>query len=631
MIPIGPAGTGPRLPRAWAALAAAGLAAVLWGVYSVAFDAPFYFDTVVHLVDRSNLQVVSLSPQALWDAMHWDFGGRIDRPLSRLSLALTHYFFGLEPRPYRVGNLLIHAASAGALYFMLLAVLRSPRVGRTSPFLASRAAPVAACAAVLWALHPVQTNVVTYVIQRMASLCGLFTFLCVGCYLRGRAEEGGRRRAWFAGSAAALLLAAAAKESGVLALPLALLAEVSLLDRPARFPARRAAWCVAGVAALGIAALLLWNPKTLAGYLSYGNRSFDMAERLWTQARLQFEYLRVLLVPVPGNLRFVYEPEVSRGWLAPPSTLAAVLALAAAAAAALWLRRRRPLLGFGVLWFLTAQAMESTILPLELYYEHRMAVPSAALALGASALLWEACRRLRSRRAALWSWLAVAVLVAGEASATLERNRTWADPVAFWTDALEKQPDSARVLSYLGSEFTARNRYAEAEEAYRRALELNPGKSHLYHVGLARAAYAQGRREEAREYLLLSWEKVRRTNGGAARQLGMLALQDRDLAQARRYLELALKESPADAEAWRLLGVTRMLAEEPDGAEEALQKALRFRPRDPETWNTLGALAFQRRDYAEAEARFRSAASLAPGNQGYLDNLARAAAARAAP
>ncbi len=613
----------------WTALSCAALGALLWVVYSTAFDAPFYFDTVVHLRDRSNLQVVSLSPQVLWDAMHWDFGGRLDRPVSRLSLALTHYFFGLSPRAYRVGNLLVHTVSAWALYFLLVSVLRTPRVERTNPYLASRAVPAAACAALLWALHPVQTNAVTYVIQRMASLCGAFTFLSVGCYLRARVATRARQGLWWwVAGVAAFLLAIGSKESGLLAVPLALAAEAMLLDRPTGFPARRLAWALGGAGFVTVAVLLLWRPAGVSGYLSYGNRSFDMAERLWTQARLQFDYLRVLLVPLPGNLRFVYEPEVSRGWMQPPSTLAAVLSLAGVVAAAAWQRRPRPLLGFGVLWFLVAQAMESTVLPLELYYEHRMYVPSAALALGAAAVLWEVGRRISPRRTAALALSAAAVVSAGEGWATLERNRTWADPLVFWTDALEKQPDSARVLSYLGQELTLRERYEEAEAAYLRALELNPGKSHLYEVGLARAAYARGRREEAREHLLRSWGKVQRTNGGAARQLGMLALQDRDLAEAERYLSLALEQAPTDSEAWRLLGVARMLSGDLPGAEEALQEAVRFRPRDAEAWNTLGAVAFHRREYGEAETRFRNAVRLAPGNESYAANLIRAAEAR---
>ncbi len=545
--------------------------------YSVAFDAPFYFDTIFHLHHKQNLHMTTINSTQLMAATLLDHGAWIYRPLSSLSLALTYYFFQLTPKAYRIGNLIIHFGAAFSLAFMLLSVLRTPKVRRTTPLLSEAALCVTWLAVGLWAMHPFQTNVVTYIIQRMASLSGLFYFLAFGCFLRARCAGNGWSWKWGSLFLVSAFLAVASKENSATLVLVVALAEVLLLDPPDSLMVRRWRLWVGTTAVLAILVLLAWKGQDfwIKNLSWYEQRDFSLTERLLTQARLQGRYLLMLLIPDPRLLSIDAQVQLSRSFFSPPATAYMVLALVAALSLAALTFRSKPILSFGILWFLFAQSIESTIIPLELYFEHRMYIPSAFIYLGLSAFIFRVVQHLRFRR--VFVPLLVFLMLGVESWATYQRNQTWSNPILLWADEIDKNPENPRPYLQLGRWLVVAREHEQAQELFQRCIDLG-GDVDLVHYNQAILYYSIG--EEIN--VILHLEQVTDANGYVAGKaygwLSLIYLNQGDVPNASKYISKALANRTYDARLWNVLGMVKMRKGDREGAQEAFAKAREIDP-----------------------------------------------------
>jgi tetratricopeptide (TPR) repeat protein len=590
--------------------------------YGQAFDAPFVFDD-----PRPGEPLASTN-----------------RPLVAASFALNRAWSGAETWSFHLVNLGLHVGAALFLFGLARRTLaRADRPADGFAFLL----------ALLWLVHPLQTQAVQYVAQRAEVLAGFFTLATLYGFVRG-AEGAG----WRGYGPALLALAAgmASKETAVVAPLLVLLYERTFLAG-----SLRAAWTrrrafdaalalVAGASFAVFVARGLFVPGASAGF---GLREHGALEYLRTQPAVVLHYLRLVLWPSPLCLDYGWP--VARGlaqWL--PAALV-VLGLVALTARAL---ARNTWLGFAGAWFFVTLLPSSSIVPIkDLAFEHRLylalvaplalalaalvrvggraALPVAALAaLSLAAATW---RRTQDYRSAEELWrtvtraapanarghanLAFAALDAQhdeEAAAAFARaleldpglalahvgagnvllrrspgERAAAESaVERYRRALELAP-SAPAFFGLGNARLALGEPAAAERAYRSALDLEPWSARA-HFGLGNALDAQGRREEA-----------------AAAFRAALA-REPDLADAHTNLAIALDALGRADEA--LVHYERALALPPEGAHEHLNLARhRLTRADPE-----GALA-----------AFRAAARLAPTDPKPLEMIARLLAARA--
>lgn len=393
-----------------------------------------------------------------------------NRWLSNFSLLLTQAASGspLPPRAfaYKLGNLLVHLATAGA------AALLARQLARQWGASATRAAWVAVLAASLFALHPLLVSTVLYPVQRMAQLATLFALLAVWAYVRWRARiETASPREHVIGIAMVLgytALAVLSKENGVLAPLLILAVELTAFRWPAKDTEARgrfeAGFGLACAAPLMLGAVLLglrWE-SMMAGY---AGRDFTLAERVMTQLHVLADYLGHILWPRIGGMG-LYRDDFAVTHALDASTLALGLACAAGVALAVWQRRAWPALALGWLWFLAAHALESTVLPLELVFEHRNYL---ALFGPALALAWT-ITTLKSRPVAIV--VAAAALVA-LGTQTARRSDHWRDYETWLRAELRHHPASLRANSDWVLYLTARERGDEAEEtiaALRRQL-----------------------------------------------------------------------------------------------------------------------------------------------------------------
>lgn len=427
-------------------LALIGSLLVTVAVYWVGLSGPLVFDDAQNLAPLNDW----LQGRTGWLSVILDNrSGLFGRSLSMASFVLNVAIAGPSVWAFKAGNLLLHLLNGVAVFALFRALAG---VGA----LTGRDRPVSAWwawfAASVWLLHPLLASTVLYVVQRMAMLSALFTLLAMLAYVHGRiAVEAQQRRRSFLLLLVAVpvctILAALSKENGVLA-P-ALCAVIELFAFPPAPGKRRAtpAKVFIGLALLApaIVAIVLTLAQVLFITSGYANRPFTLTERLLTEARVLWDYVGAVIAP--GGTRLgVYHDDypLSRGLLDPPTTLIALVAWPAAAWIAWRLRRAIPAAGLGLGIFLVGQALESTVFPLLIYFEHRNYLPAVGVIWAITGLLAFATGKAKVRMHHPGGVFATAacVLVAVLAAGTAARAYAWSDMHRLLAQSLLAHPRS---------------------------------------------------------------------------------------------------------------------------------------------------------------------------------------------
>lgn len=425
---------------AW--LAALALLASIIVVYWPGRGGGFVLDDQHNITRNVALHVTTLDWPRWVAAMFSSPASMIQRPLAMLTFAVNHYFTGLDPVPMKLTNLAIHLLNTVLVLGLVRCLLGF------MPATAPRREWAPRFVAAAWALHPINMTAVLYVVQRMESLSHTFVFAGLWLYLLGRRRQQAGAGGWglvFGGLAAGTGLGLLSKESAVL-LPLyAFCAEACLLGfrTSAGHIDRGLRWMYVGVLLLPALLGAAWLWPAVSADTAYASRDFSLAERLLTESRVVLDYLRWIVVPDLGQLSLYHDDYVvSRGVLHPPSTLLALFALPTLLGVAYACRRQRPLVSLGLLWFLGAQLLTATIIPLELAHEHRNYFASLGICLIAADLLLLAPRRESARRIGALTCILIVLALAG---LTHLRAREWSNPLQFQITEAAKHPRSPRA------------------------------------------------------------------------------------------------------------------------------------------------------------------------------------------
>lgn len=484
-----------------AALAFAGALALLLGgtflVYAPGLSGGFLLDDMGNLDALGRMGGVDSWRTAVEYVLgsHTSTGGR---PVALASFLLDDVAWPSNPAPFKYTNVLFHLLAMTGVVWLAL------QLGRALGLEERRQYALALLAGAAWGLHPFLVSTVLYVIQRMAILAALFVVFGLGCYVRGRRLLAtGDVRAGYAWMTAGIVvftpLAFLSKPNGGLLPVLALVLDVTLLRHLAapapearRFRAWRHVFVHLPLAAIVGYFVVHWETRVLQEFVG---RPFSLTERLLTEARILVDYAGQLLVPRIQTSGLYHDNyPVSTGLLTPPTTLLAILAVIGALAAAITLRRRLPAVSAAVLFFLAGHALESTFVPLELYYEHRnylpAVLPAFVLALGII--------RLFDRRR-LAACLAGVAVVALFVPLTTGRAALWGDTTQQALTWAQENPGSMRAQQHAAIVYLEAGIPELASAALDDAIEHNPDSSLLRMQHLVTTCVHDGLREQRLE------------------------------------------------------------------------------------------------------------------------------------
>jgi hypothetical protein len=409
--------------------------------------------------------------------------GPLGRPVSMASLLLTTACCGYSPLALKAANIALHLVNGVLVAMLVREILAAMRVDARSSGI------WAVAIACWWMVLPIHVGTVLYAVQRMTMLCGTFTLLALLAYARARsgaALAGLRPPALWLAVPAFTALAMLAKENGALAPLLCLVLEICIYRNLG--PAPRNARVLLGLFAvlpvlLAVVVLAAFPERVLAGYEL---RNFTLPERLLTEPRILWEYVASILLPFGPGMGLIQDDiAVSTGLLSPPVTIVALGAWIAAGVAAIALRRTLPLASAGVLFFLAGHALESTLIPLELKFEHRNYVPALGVLLAAAGLVQAVHRRLPAPTAQFRIALpAVGVLlVVALLFATGSRALVWRSEDTLVAQALLHRSGSPRLNAMLGARLMTTGQPAAAIERFALAAQgLVPREQGVRHL-----------------------------------------------------------------------------------------------------------------------------------------------------
>jgi len=575
-------------------IALAVLSLFTFAIYSNVLHGPFIFDDGMYIVENHQIREISL----LWPPS--------PRSLTFLTFAWNYSLGGLDTFGYHLFNVVVHILCSALVFAIALLFFRTRALKDSGA--GHYALPFALIAAFLFAAHPVQTQAVSYITQRLASLAALLYLLSVASYLKWRTSGSSARALFYAVALVAAIAAQFAKETGFTLSAVIVLLEY-LFFRGEGNSGRRLARLVPFLLVMAVIPLLLFAP----GFLGYGSAGISDVTRgqqlkdlvdvsrhdyMATQLRVMATYFRLLVLPIGQNLDYYYP--VYKSFLAPEVLFSALLVVSVFVLGLYLLIRGsraggplRLAAGFGILFFFIAMSVESSVIPIfDVIFEHRLYLPSAGAALFFSAMLMGLFDLVKRRSGfavppLAWAVIAVMLLAGVLGAAAWSRNNLWADEMLFWRDVVEKSPEKSRVRNNLGNVLYRRGLKAEAIAEFSRAVELDPWKS-VYHYNLGNAYKDLWRMEEATK----AFEAAVRQDAGntkARNNLGLSYLNAGRYAEAVAQFEKILETDPRDFKARNNLGLAYSSMGRLDIAEEEFRAALSIKP-----------------DFADAQGNLRS-------------------------
>ena len=563
-------------------------------IYSNTFYASWHFDDEKFL-DRKTLHLTEFKWSQIKKTFFQEESG-FYRPISCLSLALNYYFGKDNVFGYHLINLLIHILASTFLFLLISNTLNLPLLTEKYK---QNSYSIALLSTILWAINPVQTQAVTYIIQRMASMAGMFYIMAMYLYLRGRTCERKILKAiFYLMFLLCGIMAFGSKENAIM-LPISIsVFDLFLIQGLNKQNVKKNIFILfALILFLTVILLIMKGPSTfypknlLSGYT---NRPFTLLERLLTEPRVVLFYISLLLYPMPNRLCLTHDISISHNLFNPLTTVFSIFTIFSILGLALVKSKRWPFVSYCIIFFFLNQLIESSILPLELLFEHRNYLPSMLFFVPFSILILNGIKIFSQRHGIRIIFISfIILLLIGYGHSTFVRNVIWKNDESLWLDCIEKYPDLWRPFHNLGRYYSDTGQNQKAISMYSKALHkkiLNDPIKHrfLTYFNLGLEYFKMGHYEKAMHYYGKA-ESIHPKFSPLQNNIGLILLKQ------KRYRD----------------------------AELRFQNALTYQSNLTEALSNLGLLFFIKGDLPQALAMLKKAIQITPDNYSALMRISR--------
>ncbi|MFC1813271.1 tetratricopeptide repeat protein [Thermodesulfobacteriota bacterium] len=612
-----------RLSGPWFALILIGLS--VFTIYSNIYNSPFVFDDEPCIVENKNIQNLSsyLSPSKLLKP----------RAVVDLTFALNYRFGKLNVFGYHLINVWIHIINGFLVYLLVLAILKQPYESDPSNFESAGFSikTISLFSALIFVVHPIQTQAVTYTVQRYASMSAMFYMGSMLCYIYARtaqlktAEKVSYKPkvlGLYTLSIVCGMLAFLSKENTATLPGAILLMEYLIVNGTRHSWKKTLPWFALALSCWVL--FVLFVSGLFRGELGGANFLEDVSaltketetvsrwRYLCTQFNVLAIYIRLLFMPVKQSLDYMY-PFKTGFW----DGLTPLVFMFLVTIAGFGIRsiRRRPVVAFSIFYFFITLSIESSIIPLkDALFEHRLYLPMFGFVLFASYQLFH---YLYSKRLLALA-LSVSIIVS-LGTATYLRNKTWKDSITLWSDVVSKNHLNYRAHNNLGAILDKQGRIDEAIRRYYESLRIRPDYE-TAHYNIGNILIKQGHIEEAIGHYLAAL-RIEPDYADAHNNLGIALSNQGRLDEAiGHYLE-ALLINPDYADAHNNLGNALRKQGLTYEAIDHYLEALRIKPEYASAHNNLGVALAQQGFIEEAIRHFKEAVRIKPDYVNAHNNL----------
>lgn len=538
----------------------------------------------------------------------------LSRYVGYLSLALNYKAGGLSLKGYHAVNILIHIINALLLYYIVSRTLRTERWGNFAGFFAG----------LIFAVHPVQTQAVTYIIQRLASLATMFCLISFGLYIKSSSSNNTRRRIVYYVLAVVSAVAAMKTKEIAFTLPiLLLLYDWTFFKRTTKDRILRLLPFLLTMLIIPITLLIDGRSAGEAiGEVGKTTRLLTPLSRgdyLTTEFAVVGTYIRLLLLPVNQNADYDYPVYQSIFNL---NVLLPLMLIAGLAAFGVYLinkgsSRASKLAGFGLLWFFIALSVESSLIPIaDVIFEHRLYLPSAGFISAFVAGAFILADKYDDKKLVVIAILAVSLIFG---VATYKRNAVWQSEVSLWEDVATKSPAKPRGYYNLGVMYMNRGEHDRAIDSFLKSLELKPeAPDVLNNLGLAYSSKGMNDLALKSYALALSFNP---NMPEAYANMGLVYEAEGNLDMAISSFEKAVAIDPEFAEGYYSLGNYYDTKGDLSKASESYNKAIELKPYYAAAHNNLGIVYLKQGLREKAMGMFQEALKLDPNYEDARTNL----------
>lgn len=576
-------------------------------IYANSFNGDFQFDDGVHIVrDNSFNDLNAYSKISNWTNIN-------ERPLAYFTLALNRSYFGTEVLSYHIFNLLIHLLTSFVVYLFIHLLVSQTAL--KFKFLDGKEKLFALFVALIFLCHPIQTQAVTYVVQRMTSMAALFYLSSVFFYLKARisylTKKGLDRSVFFFFLMILTAIASVLSKQIAVTLPLAyLLVEFFFIRNPEG--KRFNKFLIFGLVTIGIALLGI----LLSGLLPKETNDITRYEYFVTQLRVMVKYVQLLVLPISQNLDYDFTISTSIFGL---DEIFSALVVSSLVILIFSVYRKSPLISFGIAWFFITLIVESSIIPIrDVIVEHRLYLPMFGFAIAMAALIFSFFKTLKEGQ--LIGLMAVLLIV--YSGLTISRNEVWKTKLSLWQDVVSKSPNKARPHLNLGIAYLHLFKPVQAIKQFEMAHQLEPENAQVLY-NRAEALLFVKRIEEA----LIDLNKFIQLDDSFAEAYdtrGKAKLLTKQFDQAILDFTKAIRLKPELESAWFNRALAYLFLSEFDKALNNLSQAININPQFAAAYNNRAELMLSLKRYDEALDDLNKAIEFEPRLSNAYKNRAKA-------